>query len=39
VAALLMGTEVDEGIREFTPDRFAAGRPLAAGYGSAKILG
>jgi sarcosine oxidase subunit beta len=39
VAALLAGSEVDEGIRQFTPDRFRAGHPLAAGYGSAKILG
>jgi sarcosine oxidase, subunit beta len=39
VAALLMGGEVDAGIREFTPGRFSAGRPLAAGYGSARILG
>jgi sarcosine oxidase, subunit beta len=39
VAALLMGSEVDAAIREFAPERFSAGRPLAAGYGSAKILG
>jgi sarcosine oxidase, subunit beta len=39
VAALLMDREVDAGIREFTPERFDAGRPLAAGYGSARILG
>ena len=39
VASLVMGNEVDEGIREFTPDRFAAGHTLAAGYGSARILG
>ena len=39
VAALLMGIEVDEGIRDFTPDRFNAGQALAAGYGSARILG
>jgi glycine/D-amino acid oxidase-like deaminating enzyme len=39
VADLVMGGEVDAGIRDFTPDRFTKGRPLAAGYGSAKILG
>ena len=39
VAALVTGSEVDEGIREFTPNRFTAGRRLAAGYGSARILG
>lgn len=39
VAALLAGREVDTGIHEFTPKRFGAGRPLAAGYGRAKILG
>lgn len=39
VAALLMGNAVDEGLAEFSPERFSAGRPLAAGYGSARILG
>lgn len=39
VAAMLIGGEVDEGIRDFTPERFVAGRPLVAGYGSARILG
>jgi glycine/D-amino acid oxidase-like deaminating enzyme len=39
VARLLSGSEVDAGIREFTPARFRAGHPLAAGYGSARILG
>jgi glycine/D-amino acid oxidase-like deaminating enzyme len=39
VAALVMGKEVDAGIRDFTPDRFTAGHTLSAGYGSAKILG
>jgi sarcosine oxidase, subunit beta len=39
VAALLIGSEVDEGIHDFSPERFNAGRPLAAGYGSAHILG
>jgi glycine/D-amino acid oxidase-like deaminating enzyme len=39
VAALIAGTEVDAGIREFSPNRFTTGRPLAAGYGAARILG
>ena len=39
VAALVMGTEVDGGIRDFAPERFGAGRVLAAGYGQARILG
>jgi sarcosine oxidase, subunit beta len=39
VASLVMGNETDEGIRDFTPDRFARGHTLAAGYGSARILG
>jgi sarcosine oxidase, subunit beta len=39
VAALVSGNEVDAAIREFTPARFSAGHALAAGYGSAKILG
>jgi len=39
VAALLIGAEVDAGIRDFTPERFPAGHMLAAGYGSARILG
>jgi len=39
VAGLLTGAEVDAGLREFAPERFRAGRPLAAGYGSARILG
>jgi sarcosine oxidase, subunit beta len=39
VAALLIGAEVAAGLREFGPGRFVAGRPLAAGYGSARILG
>jgi sarcosine oxidase, subunit beta len=39
VAALIAGGEVDDGIREFTPERFEDGRRLAAGYGEAKILG
>ena len=39
VAKLMTGGQVDDGIRELTPERFKAGRSLAAGYGSAKILG
>jgi sarcosine oxidase subunit beta len=39
VAALLMGKEVDSGIRDFSPDRFEGGRLLPAGYGDARILG
>jgi sarcosine oxidase, subunit beta len=39
VAAMLIGGDVDDGIRDFTPERFTAGRPLSAGYGRAKILG
>jgi len=39
VAALVSGNEVDAAIGEFSPARFSAGHALAAGYGSAKILG
>ena len=39
VAALVMGADVDEDIRQFSPDRFATGGSLPAGYGSARILG
>src|ERR1700674_526936 len=39
VAGLLAGSEVDAGIREFAPERFKRGQQLAAGYGSARILG
>jgi glycine/D-amino acid oxidase-like deaminating enzyme len=39
VASLLVGSELDEGIKEFTPNRFKAGQGLSAGYGSARILG
>ena len=39
VASLLMGSEMDEGIKEFTPNRFKTGQALTAGYGSARILG
>ena len=39
VAALVIGKDVDMGIRAFAPDRFARGHALTAGYGSARILG
>lgn len=38
VAAMVCG-EPPMGLREFHPERFAADAPLAAGYGSARILG
>src|SRR6185437_5491998 len=39
VAALVLGNEVDHDIRQLSPARFASGAALAAGYGSARILG
>jgi glycine/D-amino acid oxidase-like deaminating enzyme len=39
VAALVIGGEVDSGIRDLTPERFNGGGLLSAGYGTAKILG
>jgi glycine/D-amino acid oxidase-like deaminating enzyme len=39
VAGLVMGKEVDAAIGDFKADRFTSGHPLAAGYGSARILG
>jgi len=39
VAALVMGSGVDDDIRQFSPARFASGGSLPAGYGSARILG
>jgi len=39
VAALVTGVGVDDGIRQFSPARFASGGSLPAGYGSARILG
>jgi glycine/D-amino acid oxidase-like deaminating enzyme len=39
VAALVMGADVDPGIRELSPARFESGRWLASGYGGARILG
>ncbi|TMD42804.1 MAG: FAD-binding oxidoreductase [Chloroflexi bacterium] len=38
VAALVLGKEV-EGIRQFEPGRFETDRLLAAGFGSARIIG
>jgi hypothetical protein len=34
-----MGRAIDEAIHQFDPARFAADRLLAAGFGSARILG
>jgi glycine/D-amino acid oxidase-like deaminating enzyme len=39
VGALVMGAEVDLGIDELSPARFKSGSSLAAGYGTARILG
>lgn len=39
VAATVMGGGADGDIRQFSPARFASGGSLAAGYGSARILG
>ena len=39
VADLVAGDPVDPGLEQFHPSRFDAGRPLAAGYRSARILG
>jgi len=39
VASLLVGSKVDADIHEFASERFSDGRPFAAGYGEAKILG
>lgn len=39
VAALVLGLEVDRDIKQFSPERFGSGEGLAAGYGSARILG
>jgi sarcosine oxidase, subunit beta len=39
VADLVMGQKVDQGIRQFHPRRFEAGKLLEAGYGTARILG
>jgi glycine/D-amino acid oxidase-like deaminating enzyme len=39
VADLVTGTDVDPGLAQFDPDRFADARRLDAGYGQARILG
>jgi sarcosine oxidase, subunit beta len=39
IASLVLGQETDDGLRQFEPGRFAADRQLAAGFGSARILG
>jgi glycine/D-amino acid oxidase-like deaminating enzyme len=39
VAGLVLGHVVDEGIGQFEPRRFAADQMLAAGFGSARIIG
>jgi glycine/D-amino acid oxidase-like deaminating enzyme len=39
VASLVCGKEVDAGIRQFEPGRFQADQLLAAGFGSARIIG
>jgi glycine/D-amino acid oxidase-like deaminating enzyme len=39
VADLVSGAAVDPGLAEFSPDRFAEGRLVAAGFGDTKILG
>lgn len=38
-ASLVLGKEVDPGIRQFDPRRFEADQLLAAGFGSARIIG
>jgi glycine/D-amino acid oxidase-like deaminating enzyme len=39
VASLVLGKEVDEGLRQFEPRRFETDQLLAAGFGSARIIG
>ncbi|HYM97342.1 MAG TPA: FAD-binding oxidoreductase [Candidatus Sulfotelmatobacter sp.] len=39
VAALVTGGPVDSDLGQFSPDRFASGAALSAGYGGARILG
>jgi sarcosine oxidase, subunit beta len=39
VADLVTGADVDPGLTEFAPSRFAQGHRLQAGYGDARILG
>jgi glycine/D-amino acid oxidase-like deaminating enzyme len=39
VACLVLGQTLDEGIHQFHPRRFAVDQMLAAGFGSARIIG
>ncbi len=39
VAALVLGEPIDEDIRQFDPRRFKSDQLLAAGFGSARIIG
>lgn len=39
LASLVLGKEVDEGLRQFEPRRFDTDQLLAAGFGSARIIG
>lgn len=39
VAGLILGNPVDQGLRQFEPRRFEADQMLAAGFGSARIIG
>ncbi|HEY1421738.1 MAG TPA: FAD-binding oxidoreductase [Candidatus Dormibacteraeota bacterium] len=39
VAGLVLGAEVERDLGQFSPARFGSGEALAAGYGSARILG
>ena len=39
VAELVLARDVDPGIAQFHPRRFDDARPLAAGYGAARVLG
>lgn len=39
IAGLLTGSGHDAGLDQFTPERFATGATLAAGFGDARILG
>jgi glycine/D-amino acid oxidase-like deaminating enzyme len=39
VASLVLGRVIDDGIRQFEPGRFRADQLLAAGFGSARIIG
>ncbi|WP_320668679.1 NAD(P)/FAD-dependent oxidoreductase [Patulibacter defluvii] len=39
IADLLVGADPDPGLAQFSPERFATGSTLAAGFGAARILG